>query len=118
MKNYYFLLPLLFLTSCFVEHNKPDLIGSWNTVNWTVKQNGQKITGQKMAMTFNADERYEVDYGDQKEIGKWWVVGNNLYTREDGFAQKLVKITKLQNDTLQFEMNRSGRIEEVTLVKG
>lgn len=115
--KYSILVITLFLSSCFVEHNKPLLIGNWSMISWTVQQTGDNITGQKMDMSFGEDDRYKVDYGTQEEVGKWWVAGNNLYTIEDGFAQKMVRITHLENDTLVFEMNRSGRIEIVTLVK-
>lgn len=104
-------------TSCFIEHHKENLIGSWSLVEWKIENTGEKLEGYKMDMDFGADERYSVDYGNEQEVGTWRVSGNNLFTHEDGMAEKMVKITYLQNDTLQFEMNRSGRIELVTLKK-
>lgn len=107
----------LFLSSCFIEQHKEDLIGEWQLAKWTVAPNGEELKGYKMDFTFGADNRYSVDYGSEKEIGNWRVSGNNLYTRQDEMMEKMVKIIYIQNDTLRFEMNRSGRMEEVTLVK-
>lgn len=108
---------LLILTSCVVEKNKEPLLGEWTLADWRIKNTEQKIGGQKMDFTFKENDRYLVDYGSEQEKGDWHVAGNNLYTTEDGNVQKMVVITKLENDTLQFDMNRSGRLETVTLVK-
>ena len=117
MKNIAFLLPLFLLLACDVEHNKPLLIGEWEMVDWYITNTNEKIQGQKMDFAFGDDDRYEVDYGTQKEVGSWRVSGNNLFTTEDGMAEKMVRITQPIGDTLVFEMNRSGRLEVVVLVK-
>lgn len=111
------ILILIILTSCNTESNKPLLIGQWEMIDWRVAQTNEGITGQKMNFSFSLDDTYEVDYGSEKETGAWSVSGNNLYTTETGMAKKMVKITKPIGDTLQFEMNRSGRIEVVTLIR-
>jgi len=108
---------LFLISSCVVEKHKEPLIGDWTLSNWEVKSTKQKLSGQKMDFTFKDNDRYLVDYGSEQEKGDWRVAGNNLYTTEDDNVQKMVKITKLENDTLVFDMNRSGRLETVTLVK-
>lgn len=113
------LLPFLFLAfiACTAEENKPLLIGEWTLLEWKISTTGELRTGYKMDFAFNADDTYSVDYGSQQEVGSWSVIGNNLYTTENGMAKKMVKITQPVTDTLQFEMNRSGQLELVTLIK-
>ncbi|MDX1684367.1 MAG: lipocalin family protein [Saprospiraceae bacterium] len=112
-------LPLIFflLVSCYLETNKPLIIGEWEMVEWRIVSTGQEVKGRQMDFDFNADDTYKVDYGSQTETGEWRVAGNNLFTTEEGMAEKMVKILKINEDTLKFEMNRSGRLEHVTLVK-
>ena len=45
------------------------------------------------------------------------VMSTYLHTVEDGKAEKKVEILKLTADTLIFQMNRAGTIEEVLLTK-
>ena len=70
-----------------------------------------------MDFTFHPDRRYEVDYGQDIEKGKYWISGQYLHTVEDGKAEKKVLITSLTSDSLAFEMNRAGSIEKVVLLK-
>lgn len=92
------------------------LHGSWDKQEWKDLTNDKLIPNQ-MDFAFDSDRRYEVDYGSEKEIGKYWISGKYLHTVEDGKAEKKVEILKLNQDTLIFQMNRAGTIEEVFLLK-
>ena len=116
MKNCFFILTLVFLTSCNAKWDKAFLIGDWNTIEWLKIDSGEKISNT-MRFSFQDDDRYTVDYGSQKELGKYWIAGEYLHTVEDGKAEKKVRITKLNSDTLVFEMNRAGYLELVTLLR-
>ncbi len=107
---------LIFLLSCTPDSYKTDILGSWKQVEWTIVESGQAIK-QTMDFTFFDNERYEVDYGTEKEVGKYWLTGSDLYTKEDNRVEKKVKIMVLTQDSLVFEMNRAGRLEEVVLIK-
>jgi hypothetical protein len=108
---------LITLLACTFEQNKPLLIGEWTLLEWKITSTGEQRTGYKMDFTFSDDDTYSVDYGSEKELGKWSISGNNLYTTEQGMARKMVRITQPVNDTLQFEMNRSGQLELITLIR-
>lgn len=108
---------LMVLSSCDVEHNKPLLLGNWKMVNWEIVPTQQTVEGRQMDFQFNDDDTYSVDYGGEIEEGTWRVAGNNLYTTENGMSEKMVKIVLINQDSLKFEMNRSGQLELVTLVK-
>lgn len=108
---------LLLLYSCNKSpYEKTDLLGKWTVVNWEIEKTGQKRSNQ-MDMTFQDDNRYEVDYGSQKELGKFWIANSYLHTQEDNEAEKKVKILKLTIDTFHMQMNRGGTLENVLLIK-
>jgi len=106
----------LFLSACITSYEEAALHGQWKTTDWSVVDSGKKIS-QKMDFTFSADERYEVDYGSQKEVGRYWISGTSLRTIEDGQSEKTVKIKQLTSDSLVLEMNRAGSLEMVVLLK-
>lgn len=108
---------VLIMSACGVEQNKPLLIGEWSLSEWKILSTGELRTGYQMDFIFSSDDTYSVDYGSETEVGAWYVSGNQLYTTEQGMAKKMVKITKPIGDTLQFEMNRSGQLERVTLLR-
>lgn len=93
-----------------------DIIGEWKQDSWVIIANNRSINRQ-MDFTFTADERYEVDYGSEVERGKYWFVDDDLLTQEDGQSKKKVQIVHLTPDTLIFEMNRGGQIEQVTYIR-
>ncbi|MCB9048970.1 MAG: lipocalin family protein [Lewinellaceae bacterium] len=108
---------LVFILGCAGKYNEDQLVGSWKGVEWKDVTN-EKIIDTPVAFSFKEDGRYEATAGTSSEKGKYWISGENLHTQEDGKAEKKVKITKLQNDTLVFQMNRAGVIEEIMVVRG
>ncbi len=96
--------------------NDQFLKGSWKIHTWKIESSTELITG-KMDMTFEQDGLYQIDYGSEKENGKYWVSGDYLHTVENQKSEKKVKILSLSQDTFSIQMNRSGRIENVVLVK-
>ena len=107
---------LIFMVSCqSPSYEKEELWGQWNKLSWTIEEGGDEIS-QGADFVFLEDGRYEVDYGGGvTEVGKYYIDGERLYTKEEGAAEKNVKILKLNRDSLVFEMNRAGRIELLTL---
>ncbi|MEM1216035.1 MAG: lipocalin family protein [Bacteroidota bacterium] len=116
--RYLALLPvfLLLFTACEGPYQSESLVGSWQSIAWRNTTTGTERT-TPVHFQFGADERYVATYGAQEEQGRYWIEQENLHTIEDGKAEKKVRIAKLQNDTLIFEMNRAGNLEELVLVK-
>lgn len=107
---------LLFVFSCSPTEIDPNIYGQWHKSSWVIDQSGETMDVQ-MDFLFNEDGTYLVDYGSQQEKGVFDIVEQRLYTTEEGQAKKFVEITKLTADSLQFKMNRAGRMETVILVK-
>ena len=111
-----FVIVLVFLLGCTGEFSEDQLVGKWQGLEWKDVSNDEIIDVQ-VDFSFDENGRYEANSGSSSEKGKFWISGDNLYTIEDGKAEKKVKIVKLQNDSLIFRMNRSGTIEEIILIK-
>ncbi|MCB0563486.1 MAG: lipocalin family protein [Phaeodactylibacter sp.] len=107
---------LVSLLGCSGKYNEDQLVGKWAGVEWKDVTN-DRVIDSPVAFSFDADGRYEASSGASSEKGKYWISGENLHTVEDGKAEKKVKIAKLQNDSLLFQMNRAGVIEEILLVR-
>ncbi len=108
---------LIFLfIACNAKWDKAFLLGNWDSVEWTQLDSGQKINNT-LSFEFADDGEYVLDYGTELEKGKYWIAGEYLHTVETGKAEKKVRITQLSKDTMIFEMNRAGYLEEVILVK-
>ncbi len=111
-----FCLTLMLLQGCNSLHDEALLHGQWKTQMWMVLSTGQEIKN-KMDFTFSPDKTYVVDYGSQDEKGSYYIAGEYLYTKETGATEKSVKIKLLTADSLIFEMNRAGSLEQVLLLK-
>jgi hypothetical protein len=104
----------LLLLACADNLDETLLHGNWSTKDWYILESGKKINNT-MDFSFDSDRRYSIDYGSQKESGKYWVAVDYLHTVEDGKAEKKVKIISLSADTMVLEMNRAGQIERLLL---
>lgn len=118
MKNSIFLLQFLFLAliSCNSQYDEAFLVGNWEKSEWKIIDTGEDITNP-LRFKFLSDGRYKVSYGTEMESGNYWISGEYLHTVEDEMAEKKVKIVRLTNDSLIFEMNRGGQLELVKLFK-
>jgi hypothetical protein len=110
------ILTLILVISCNEsKFDSEKLLGSWKVAQWKIEKT-EELRNNKMDMEFRNDGKYEIDYGSEKETGKFWITNEFLHTVEVGQSEKKVKIIKLTNDTLEIQMNRSGEMENVLLI--
>ncbi len=110
-----FLLGFIFL-SCTNKESEKKIIGKWKTENWEIEDSGEKVTGQ-MDFTFEENGEYTLDYGSKVENGKFWITEDVLHPQAEGESEIIVRITKLVQDSLSFQMNRGGTLEKVELIR-
>lgn len=119
MKKLYILIIVasasLLLSNCGDEL-ADELIGTWNTISWTV-EGVEKADQVAVKFIFNRDKSYEAHYGSKVEKGTFRVFGRNLYTTEEGKLEKLVKFDFDEDLNLVFAMNRVGTSEQMILKK-
>ena len=108
---------LMVLFSCAERIDKKLLPGEWKGVEWIVAGIDGKIDATTATFSFKDDGQYSYSYNDAVENGKYYVVNGELYTTPDGGSKMMVKIEKLTQDSLVFNMNRGGQAETLTLLR-
>ncbi len=112
-----FLASFTLLFSCNNgEHNKM-ILGKWSGIEWLVDGHPSSHTPGEAVFTFNEDGIYSFEYAGNVENGKYYVNNNELFTTPDGGIKMMVKIPKITQDTLIFDMNRGGQAEKLTLIR-
>ena len=118
----FFVLPLLItyalLISCGGSKQKDLIIGRWTGVEWLERGQPSSILNPNDAVfQFDAGDTYSFTYAGNTEKGKYFVSNQQLFTTPDGGVKMMVRIIKLDQDTLRFDMNRGGSSERLTLVR-
>ncbi len=104
-------------SSCADTENNKLIIGQWQGIEWL--ENGKPSELNASGTTFNFTDKgmYTFDYGSNREKGTYKVENDMLFTTPENQTEIMVKISKLTNDSLVFEMNRSGGQERLTLLR-
>ena len=108
----------IFLFSCGGSKQKDLIVGHWTGVEWLEEGKPSTILNPADAsFQFDAGDTYSFTYAGNTEKGKYFVSNHELFTTPDGGVKMMVKIIKLDQDTLRFDMNRGGTSERLTLVR-
>lgn len=107
----------LFLLSCGESKQKELIVGHWTGVEWLEEGKPSLYTPGDASFQFEAGHDYSFTYAGNTEQGQYYVSNGELYTTPDGGVKMMVKIVKLDQDTLRFDMNRGGTSEQLTLVR-
>ncbi|MEO7522829.1 MAG: lipocalin family protein [Ferruginibacter sp.] len=123
MKRSIFCLQILFgslllLSSC--EDNTVNnklIIGNWSGTEWLIDGQASDRNIQSTAFSFDENGKYSFDYAGTKEEGTYKIENDMLFTTAKDKLEIMVKITKLTQDSLVFDMNRGGQPESLTLIR-
>ena len=116
-----FVIMLLFcmasFESCIDSVNNQLIIGKWKAVSWL--ENGTPNPGksENTDFTFDDKEHYTFTHEGTEKKGTYKVENNMLFTTEEGMQEIMVNISKLNADSLVFDMNNGGTPEQLVLVK-
>lgn len=100
------------LISCENE-NATAILGSWQCTE--ILEEGEPLELDASVINFSFDEKNQYTYQGTltyKEAGSYRLVGDKLYTTDtiDATAvEKVVKITLLTADSMNFKMNAAGK---------
>jgi len=105
-------------TACtlMVTDNKL-IFGKWTGIEWLSEGTPSTYDPHNASFTFNENGDYTFQYADNIEKGKYTFSNNQLFTTPEGGIRMMVKVIKLENDTLIFDMNRGGQAERLSLVR-
>jgi len=113
-----FIICSTLLISCGDSKQKDLIIGSWTGVEWLeAGQPSSVLNPADAVFQFDAGDTYSFTYAGNTERGKYFVSNQQLFTTPDGGVKMMVRIIKLDQDTLRFDMNRGGSSERLTLVR-
>ena len=112
-----FLSTILIIAACGNTENNKLIIGNWQGVKWVVGGQPSQNMASLTSFSFDSSGAYTYQYGNSQETGTYKVANDELYTTPKNEMEIMVKIKKLSQDTLVFEMNRGGQAEELTLVR-
>lgn len=112
-----FLAVLVFLFACGENKNKQLIIGNWAGAEWLIdgKSAGTGATSTAFSFTDKGEYTFENDGNVQK--GTYKVEKDKLYTTPLNQQEIMVRIAKLTQDSLVFDMNRGGQSETLTLLR-
>ncbi len=108
---------ILLLTSCKKSENKNLIIGHWTGTEWLVEGHPSTHIPEDATFTFDDTGNYTYAYAGNIEKGDYFISNNQLFTTPEGGIKMMVKVIKLTQDTLVFDMNRGGQAERLTLVR-
>ena len=109
-----FILPIV---SCIDSEDKKLIIGQWTGTSWTVNGRPSNYNPAEATFTFHDDGTYSFEYGATKEAGKYFISNKELFTTPEGGLKMMVRVPRLTQDTMVFDMNRGGQAESLTLIR-
>lgn len=110
-------LMVLGLAACSGSEFKEQLPGRWQAVSWQAGAQPAGHATEGTVFVFEGTGRYQYTYSGTTEQGEWYLSGPELFTTPDGGTKMMVRIARLEGDTLVFDMNRGGTAERLILVR-
>lgn len=114
-------LPLLLLSACKDGLDKDLLVGKWQAVELYEQDEQVEMDLNPVYFEFFENDRYYFQSTLKfSEAGRYYTVGQLLYTTDTTAAEpfeKAVKVTQLSRDSLAFLMNDKGTKKALQLVR-
>jgi len=119
-KNICLILFVVILMSIACNNNINEreklIVGKWQAVSWLA--NGQQVQGtETVSFSFDSMNKYNYANLEIRESGSYKIENDMLFTTPSNQQEMMVKIIKITKDSLIFGMNRSGKEEQLTLLK-
>lgn len=97
--------------------NNKMIVGSWAGTEWLVEDKPSANDASHTFFTFDSTGAYTYEYAGNQEKGTYKIENDNLFTTPANELEMMVKIVKLTNDSLVFDMSRGGQKEQLTLLR-
>ncbi len=116
MKYIGFIICVCFLVGC----NSNDyewITGEWECEIWLNTATGIDKCADNVYFSFSKDRTYKSKIGDLEQNGKFEIINDQLNFYPEGLMPIGVKVLKINKDTLDMQMNRSGVEENLLLLR-
>lgn len=112
------ILTITLFSACQKANDKnPALLGKWQGTEWLIFDKPGGMDATQVGFEFKEDGTYNARFGNQNQNGTWRTEKDKLYTQETGKQEIMVKLLKVDPESLEFEMNRGGQKETLKLAK-
>jgi hypothetical protein len=108
---------LSFLFACTEKEQYEKISGEWECVRWVNLVSGDEKCDNNVYFMFDMEKDYVSKLGIAVDTGRYKIIDEILYVTPEGKSEFGVKITRLDQDTMVFLMNRAGEEEILTLHK-
>jgi hypothetical protein len=105
------------LFSCGDTTNNKMIVGEWQASEWMINGQPSVQNARNTSFRFKDNNEYTFINSGIEESGTYKIENNMLFTTAKGQQEMMVKIAKLTNDSLVFDMNRGGQGETLTLLR-
>lgn len=119
MRQFLFLLLIITIISCG-GLDKEQLKGKWTAVQLTEEGDSLRVNLDEITLNFKDKGYIFTSTLKYKEAGTYSLQKNLLTTLDslqEGTVEKVVEITKLQNDSLFIRMNETGKERILVMTK-
>ena len=116
-KTFMLIATITFFSTCGNTETNKLIIGKWSGKEWLINGSPSNRNVAETHFTFDEKGNYTYTYSATVEKGTYKVENDMLFTKPGNQQEIMVKITKLNKDTLIFDMNRGGQPELLTLVR-
>jgi hypothetical protein len=89
------------ISSCNTKESNPLLYGEWRGAEWLIEGSASNRNVAETYFSFDPGGNYSFGYGGTIEKGTYKVENDMLFTKPEGQAEIMVKISKLTNNILQ-----------------
>jgi hypothetical protein len=107
----------LLLATCGDTENNRLIVGNWEAAEWMINGQPSAENARNTSFTFTDKHTYSFRNSGVEESGTYKVENDMLFTTPKGEQEIMVRIAKLTDDSLVFNMNRGGRPEVLTLTR-
>lgn len=108
---------LLLLFACGDSKYKQLIIGNWAGSEWLINGKSAGAGAKSTAFSFTDKGEYTFENDGNVQKGTYKVEKDKLYTTPLNQQEIMVRIAKLTQDSLVFDMNRGGQSETLTLLR-
>ena len=111
------MVPFICLLLACSNPEKQKIIGDWVGVEWVANEKPTILSEENTFFHFDQNGKYNMKFAGNAEEGTYVVRNDKLFTTPYEQQEIMVRIAKLTEDSLVFDMNRGSQAETLTLLR-
>jgi hypothetical protein len=111
----YLIVLFVLFYSCSDDERYQTLAGKWECESWLSQAGAPDKCNSNVLFTFSADKQYSSVLGSSRDTGTYRLQSDMLFVTPEGKNEFGVKITELNEQSLEFLMSLAGTEEALKL---